>query len=199
MTKPELIESFSLKGISKKSAVFDEAKLIWMNGQYINQMDDGDILKKIVPILLDRKLIDPSTASDAYIKRVISLLKPKIKKISDFADLGFYFFKDPEQYDVEAVKKHWSDSEVAGRLAKASTRFSNLNHFDASRIEDTVRSFAEELGISAAKLIHPIRLALTGFGVSPGLFEMMEVIGKEVVLRRINKAIHWLSKDKKLK
>lgn len=193
MTKLELIESFSLKGIAKKSAVFDESKLIWMNGQYINQMEDGDILKKIVPILLERKLIDQSIANDAYIKSVISLLKPKIKKISDFADLGFYFFKDPEQYDNDAVKKHWSDSEVAGRLANAGTRLSNLNHFDAMRIENTVRNFAEELGISAAKLIHPIRLSLTGFGVSPGLFEMMEVLGKEVVLRRIKRAVICLA------
>ncbi|HEX9974785.1 MAG TPA: glutamate--tRNA ligase [bacterium] len=198
MTRHEMIESFSLKGISKKSAVFDEAKLIWMNGQYINQMSDEEILQKIVPILHDRHLIDRSNFSDAYIKRVISLLKPKIKKISDFVNLGFYFFKDPDQFDPEAVKKHWQDDAAIDRLKKVHKSLANLEIFDTITIENTIRSLSEELGITAAKLIHPVRLALTGFGVSPGLFELMEVLSKEVVLRRINKAINRLSKDNDL-
>jgi glutamyl-tRNA synthetase len=195
MTKQELIERFNLKGIAKKSAVFDEAKLIWMNGQYISQMFDDEILNKIIPILQDRQLIDGSNFNDAYVQCAISLLKPKIKKISDFANLGFYFFKDPDQYDQKAVKKYWQDEAVVDRLVNINKRLSSLDSFDATNIENVVRNSAEELGIAAAKLIHPIRLALTGFGVSPGLFELMEVLGKEVVIRRINKAIDWLSKN----
>jgi len=195
MTKQELIESFNLKGIAQKSAIFDEAKLIWMNGQYINQMRDDEILKKIIPILQDKQLIDGANYSEAYFKRAISLLKPKIKKISDFANLGFYFFKDPDQYDQEAIKKYWQDQAVVDRLDSTSKRLSSLDSFDATNIENVVRNLAEELGIAAAKLIHPIRLALTGFGVSPGLFELMEVLGKEIILRRINRAISWLKKS----
>lgn len=195
MTKQDLVESFSLKGIGKKSAIFDETKLLWMNGQYINQMSEDKILKKIVPILQNRQLVDSANFSDVYVKSAISLLKPKIKKISDFANLGFYFFKDPDQYDQKAVKKYWHDEEVADRLDKTNKRLLSLDRFDATNIENTVRNLAEELGIAAAKLIHPIRLALTGFGVSPGLFEVMEVLGKEVVLRRTNKAINRLFND----
>lgn len=196
MTKQELIESFSLKGISKKSAVFDEAKLIWMNGQYINHMGDGEILKKIIPNLADKKLVNELSINDTYIKRAISLLKPKIKKISDFADLGFYFFKDPDQYDQEAIKKYWQDQVIVDRLDNTSKRLSGLDRFDATNIENVIRNLAEELGIAAAKLIHPIRLALTGFGVSPGLFELMEILGKEVVLKRINNAVNWITKQR---
>jgi len=195
MTKQEMIKSFSLKGIVKKSAVFDEAKLIWMNGQYINRMKDDEILKRIVPVLQDRQLITESNFSDTYIKNAISLLKPKIKKISDFANLGFYFFKDPDRYDQSAVKKYWQDDAIADRLAEASKRLSSLEKFSTESIENTVRRLAEGLGISAAKLIHPIRLALTGFSVGPGLFELMEVLGKDVVIRRIDKAINWLFMD----
>ncbi len=195
MTKQELIQSFSLKKIVKKSAVFDETKLIWMNSQYISRMSDDEILKKIVPILQDRQLIDGTNFRATYVKNVISLLKPKIKKISDFANLGFYFFKDPDQYDQKAVKKYWYHEEVADRLDKTNKRLSSLDRFDATNIENSVRNLAEELGIAAAKLIHPIRLALTGFGVSPGLFEVMELLGQEIVIGRINKAINWLSKN----
>jgi glutamyl-tRNA synthetase len=195
MTKQELIDNFSLQGISKKSAIFDEAKLIWMNGKYINQMSDDEILKKIVPLLKDKNLINELDINDVYIKRAISLLKPKIKKISDFADLGYYFFKDPDQYDQEAIKKYWQDQAVAVRLDNTSKRLSGLDLFNATNIENIIRNLAEELGIAAAKLIHPIRLALTGFGVSPGLFEVMEVLGKEAVLRRISKAVRWIIKQ----
>jgi glutamyl-tRNA synthetase len=198
ITKQELIENFSLQGISKKSAIFEEAKLIWMNGQYINQMSDNEILMKIVPVLKDRKLVNESKFNETYIKRAISLLKPKIKKISDFVDLGFYFFKDPDHYDQEAINKYWQDQAVVDRLNNTSKRLASIDRFDATNIENVIRNLSEELGIAAAKLIHPIRLALTGFGVSPGLFEVMEVLGKEAVLRKINKAIHWLSKDKNL-
>ncbi|MCI0495253.1 glutamate--tRNA ligase, partial [candidate division KSB1 bacterium] len=129
-----------------------------------------------------------------YIKRALSLLKPKIKKINDFANLGFYFFKDPEQYDEAAIKKYWHDELVKNQLKTVVDRLSRLDAFEAGTIESAIRNLAEESGISAAKLIHPIRLALTGFGVSPGLFELMEVLGKESVLRRINNAVNWLTK-----
>ncbi len=193
MTKQDLIEAFSLKGISKKSAVFDEAKLIWMNGEYISRMSDDELLQRVAPILQERQLIAKNEVSEPYIKKALSLLKPKIKKITDFANLGFYFFKDPEQYEAETIKKYWHHESVANRLKAAEERLSKIDEFDAGKIENAIRNLAEESSLSAAKFIHPIRLALTGFAVSPGLFELMEVLGKEVVLRRINKAIDWLS------
>jgi len=196
MTQPELIESFSLKGIARKSAVFDEAKLIWMNGEYISRMSDEDLLQRVVPILQQQQVIVENQCSESYIKRALSLLKPKIKKMTDFANLGFYFFKDPEQYDEEAIKKYWQDEKVPDRLKSAMDRLSRMDVFDAGKIETAIRNLAEESGISAAKLIHPIRLALTGFGVSPGLFELMEILGKEAVLRRINNAVKWITRQK---
>jgi len=195
MTKQQLIDSFSLKGIGKKSAVFDETKLIWMNGQYINQMSDDEILNKILPILRERKLVEDDKVDDIYIQRVISLLKPKIKKISDFANLGSYFFKDPDRYDPKAKEKYWQDNAVVDRLTAINQRLSVTDSFDATTIENIVRKLAEEFEISASKLIHPIRLALSGVSVGPGIFELMEVLGKETVLIRINHAVNWITKQ----
>jgi len=195
MTKQQLIDSFSLKGIVKKSAVFDETKLIWMNGQYINQMSDDEILNKILPILKERGFIEEGKINDSCIRRVVSLLKPKVKKIADFANLGFYFFIDPDRYDPKAVNTHWQDEAVVDRLKELNERILNLEIFDTITIESTIRNLAEELNISAAKLIHPIRLALTGVSVGPGLFELMEVLGKKTVTKRINKAVSWITKQ----
>jgi glutamyl/glutaminyl-tRNA synthetase len=156
-------------------------------------MSDDDLLQRVAPILQQKQVIVENKFSEFYIKRALSSLKPKIKKMTDFADLGFYFFKDPEQYDEEAIKKYWQDELVHNRLKMAEDRLSKIDEFDAGTIESTIRNLAEESGISAAKLIHPIRLALTGFAVSPGLFELMEILGKETVLRRINNAVDWIT------
>ena len=192
LTKEKLIQSFELKGISKKSAIFDEAKLIWMNGQYISKMDDDLLLEKVLPILRQRKIIEKNNVDKLYMKNVISLLKSRIKKISDFAELGRYFFKDPDQYEKKAVEKHWSGDNLIDRFSQTSKRLVQLNDFKADKIELVMRELAEQMQIGAAKLIHPLRLALTGYGVSPGLFEVMEILGKETIQRRINKAINWL-------
>lgn len=195
MSQAELIESFSLKAISKKSAVFDETKLVWMNGEYISRMNDDDLVQRVVPILRQQGLIDEQFG-ESYIKQALSLLKPKIKRLIDFATLGYYLFRDPTQYDQDAVKKYWQEAEVVDRLKKERDRLVTLEQFDAMSIEQAVRKLADELAISAAKLIHPTRLAITGFGVSPSLFDLMALLGKETVIRRIARAINWLEKNK---
>jgi len=195
LTKEELIQNFDLKGISPKSAIFDEAKLIWMNGQYISSMNDDVLVEKVLPILRQKNIVKENNVDKIYIKRAISLLKSRIKKISDFAELGSYLFKDPDQYEKKAVEKYWCGDNIINRLYYISKSLTRLDGFNANRIEKSIRDLAEEMQLSAAKLIHPLRVALTGFSVSPGLFELIEVLGKETVLRRINKAIDWLQCD----
>ena len=192
MTSEELIEAFSFSGISKKSAVFEEKKLLWMNDQYISNYSDEKLAEKVIPILEKKGLIDSERVEKGDIKTVVRLLKPKIKLLSDFAELGSYFFADPFNYDEKARNKYWNNIDVVSRLKALNKKLVNLDKFNAEKIEKELRGLAEELNISAAKLIHPTRLALTGFGVSPGLFELIEVLGKETVLRRIQKAINVL-------
>jgi len=195
LTKQELIQSFSLKGVSKKSAVFDEAKLDWMNGQYISQMSDNELLQQVLPLLSKDGLVEADDVDEFYVQKAVSLLKSRIRKISEFVELGKYFFKDPDQYEEKAVQKYWSGDSVVNRLNQTSDRLRDLNDFTADKIEIAIRDLAGQMQISAARLIHPIRLALTGFRVSPGLFELMEVLGKETVLRRINNALSWIAKN----
>lgn len=196
MNAEELIEAFSLAGISKKSAIFDEKKLLWMNDYYIGNFSDKKLTEKVIPRLIEEKIINPQKVDRNRINKAVHLLKPKVKLLTDFVERGYYFFVDPESYDEKAKGKYWDDVNTCERLRILYKELDKLSSFNAKIIESTFRNLAQKLNISAAKLIHPVRLALTGFGVSPGLFELMEVLDKRTVLRRIQKAIAILSSRK---
>jgi len=193
MSINELIDIFSLSTISKNSAIFDEMKLRWMNDQYISQLPDAELTGIIIPLLKQSSLLNEKNVDTPYVSRVVHLLKPKVKLFSDFINYGKYFFIDPEEYDEKAKTKYWGEISVIGLLQAFLTKMEKMKIFDAATFEENLRNLANESNISAAKLIHPIRLALTGFGVSPGIFELMEVLGKDLVKRRLQKAINYLS------
>ncbi|MBD3291172.1 glutamate--tRNA ligase [candidate division KSB1 bacterium] len=189
MSREQIVNRFSLSKINKSNAIFDEQKLIWMNGNYIRQTDDAIILNLVRAQLIAENLIDPDKEDREYLLKVISLLKPRMKFLNEFAETGFYFFRDPEEYNEKAKKKHWKGVDVGERLEKLYLSLENVTPFGQDEIEKNVRELAEELEISAAKLIHPARVSLTGSGSSPGIFEVMEALGKDVVIRRLKKAV----------
>jgi glutamyl/glutaminyl-tRNA synthetase len=129
------------------------------------------------------------------LQKVIVLLKPRVKLIPDFARYGGYFFRDPVQYEEAARDKQWKEPEAAARLEKLAAQLTALKEFSQQAVEAAVRHLAEELGISASKLIHSARLAVTGFGVSPGLFETMALLGKNRVVARLHNAVKILQAD----
>ena len=186
-----LIDSFDLQRISKKSAIFDEQKLLWMNDYYINQLDQKALLELIGPMLIQAGLCDESALRDqkSYIMRYIDLLKPKVKKLSDFIERGSYFFKDPDSFDEKSVQKYWLREGVVDYLQELIIHLESAKTWDEETLETEIRGMAEAKGMGAGKIIHPVRLAITGFGVSPGLFELMAVLGKDKVVRRIRKAV----------
>lgn len=196
MTITELVNNFDITRISPQNAVFDEKKLQWLNGEYINKLANSDIASLIIPGLIEKKYIESQDIDNQYLDRVIELIKPKIRLLTDFIDLGYYFFIDPVNFDEKARQKYWQEAIVVDRLTDLYKKLSTINFFNAELIEKELRDLANILNISAAKLIHPTRLALTGFSVSPGLFELMEVLGKTRVLKRIKKAIKILSNFK---
>jgi len=197
LRRDELIELFDLAGISKSGAVFDEKKLEWMNGQYMSLAS----VERLAP-LVEKAFIAAGVVTVAeiqnerdYFRRVIALLKTKAKVIADFVSFGAYFFRDPEQYEETAAMKHWKDPRTAEYLKKSAERLAELREFSSPATEDSLRRLAEELGVAASKLIHPARLAITGFGVSPGLFETMALLGKDRVVARLQKAVKMLKAD----
>ncbi len=192
--REELIQEFDLSGIQKKSAVFDEKKLEWLNGQYLMMLDDSKLLEFVTPELLKSGLItnDYLSENEDYLLKIIALLKPRLKRLSEISEMSRYFFRDPETYEEKAVRKHWKNPDVIDQLNNLSKRLEEVYDFRVSLIEPVIRTMAEELDKGAGKIIHPLRLALTGVSFSPGIFEVMEMLGKETVIHRLKAALDFL-------
>jgi nondiscriminating glutamyl-tRNA synthetase len=194
MSRPELIEAFSLERVSQSNPIFDLEKLKWMNGEYIRSRDDNELVPLVAPFLIESGLTTKLAVQIRweYMKRVVSLLKERCRLLTDFAGQGRYFFTDEFDYEPKGVKKHFSTPDVDRHLETLAERFSKLPKFDVEETETCLRSLTEELEISAAKLIHPTRLATTGTTKGPSLFDLLEVLGQEVVVRRMRRAIDFI-------
>ncbi len=177
----QLIKEFSLERVGKSGAVFNIEKLNWLNQQHIKLKTNEDLAIFVKPHLQTAGLIN---IENKYLLNVISLMKERMIFPQDFVENSIYFFKEPEVFDETAISKHW-EKETSQYENLLCERLESLNEYNKTSIEDTVRKLSEELKIKTSKLIHPTRLALSGRQTGPGLFEMMEVLGKEIVVKRL--------------
>ncbi len=192
MTLSEIIEAFDISRIQKKSAIFDQAKLEWMNSEYIRRKENFELLKYVKPFI---EKYGYKFEDDSYLLKVINLMKDRVKTLEDFVSFGKYFFEDPVDYDREGVEKYWKN-ETGQLLDEFVEVLKKIEDFSAFEIENELRKFAEGKNVKASELIHPIRLAITGMRISPGLFDVMEVLGKETTIRRIKNALNRLAEQK---
>ena len=193
MAMDELIAAFSLERVNPKSAVFDETKLDWMNGQYLQQLSDEVLLPEVLSLWKQAGILVSDNASDRlYAQKVIGLFKERSKKIAEIAEKGRYFYCDPAEYEAQAARKHFK-AETAPLLKTLAEKISALETFDRDALEGLYQSLAEAMGLSTGKLIHPTRLAVSGVSFGPGLYEMLELLGRKTVLRRMLAALDWIS------
>jgi glutamyl-tRNA synthetase len=184
MTLDEMSAAFSLERVQAKAAVFDETKLEWMNGVYLQQRSVDSLLPEVLALWRKAGLSPQALAAEDFLKKVIGLFKERSKKIGEIAGNSLYFFRDPATYDPPAAKKYFK----AGTLPLFDVLLAGLatmEPFSHAALEGLYRQLAEEMGLSAGKLIHPTRLAVSGVSFGPGLFEMLELLGRETVLRRL--------------
>jgi glutamyl-tRNA synthetase len=181
----DLIREFSLDRVGKAGAVFNIEKLNSVNQHYIRRYG-GDALAGLVRPRLEARGMEGG--SDGYLAKALALLRERVTTLEDFVTAGAFFFADPSGYDPEAVKKNWKP-DSAQHVRELLGVFAGVEDFSASSVEVVLRSTAERLGAGSGKLIHPVRLALSGRSTGPGLFEMMEVLGKDTCLRRLERAI----------
>ena len=188
ITTDDAAKVFDLSDVNKAPAVFDTEKLLWMNGQYLMRMSVDEIYPHLVPFLGERvRPIDE-------LRSIIDLTKSRARTLQELAEHMQPFLIDDEslQYEPDAVKKHLKGDELASRLASLRDVLAKTDPFDVATSEHALRALAESYGVSAAKLIHPLRLALTGRGASPPIFDVAVVLGKERSLRRLDRLIATL-------
>ncbi|HLB00715.1 MAG TPA: glutamate--tRNA ligase [Bacteroidota bacterium] len=187
-TPEELIREFSLERVGKSGAIFNVEKLKWINQQHLRNLPVGTLLGKVKPALLADGI---DYRDDEYLARVISTMKDRLSSVGDFTSFTIYFFRDPGDYDETALRKNWGEHSGAHLKALAG-RIGAMDEFTDQALERTLKELAAELKIPPGKIIHAARLALSGISIGPGLYEMMAVLGKETVLRRLGYAVERL-------
>jgi glutamyl-tRNA synthetase len=188
LTRDELIAAFDLDRVVKHPAVFDVSKLRWMNGEYMKRTPASDIAAQL------RRLMK---AGDGRVDKVAALLKDRVRTLVEIIEQGDYLLSDgPLEPQAEALAKYCSAPDTVELLAQARAALAGVGEFSDAAIEAAIRSTAEEHGKKAAAYIHPLRVALTGRAVSPGIFEVAELIGKDVALRRIDDLMARLQRER---
>jgi glutamyl-tRNA synthetase len=193
----QTIPSFELEKVSKTAAVYDVQKLIWLNGQYLTAYNSDALTGQAIPFFIQAGLISHLEAEEKreYIREVVSVVKERVRTLAELAEASRYFFEDIVSYDEKGREKYFLKQEgVAALLSKGSECLSTLDHFDVESVESAYRQLMDDLKIKGGVIIHPTRLALTGRTVSPGLFEVMGLLGKRKCLERLAEAIEFIKK-----
>ena len=188
----EVVKLFELEKINRRNAAFDLDKCFWLNGQYIAQMSLDRFIELARPFL-EKEKIDVSDQS--YLRAVLSIVKEKIKLLSDVPEWTRYFFTEDYEFDPVAVEKVFGKSEAAERLLALRGKFANIDNWNVEKIETSLKALAQELGCKTGDLVHPARVAVSGRAVGPSLYHMLEVMGKERVLNRFDRRVSQLGAE----
>jgi glutamyl-tRNA synthetase len=186
-TRDELIGRFTLDGISGGNAVFNTEKLDWFNHQHLLRLSDQELVTRLAAASGDAW----GLAADPRSAAILQLLRPRCKKLTDFPGQLRPFFEDPSSYDPAAKKKHLSTGGVKEHVAALRGLLANVE-WNEAEIERRLRELADQRTIKAGVLIQASRIAMTGGMVSPGLFEMLVLLGRETVVRRLDRLIDAL-------
>jgi glutamyl-tRNA synthetase len=190
MNDEELITLFSLDGISKSNAVFDRAKLEWLNAEYIRALPPDELCRRLLPVVQEAGYqVDPST-----MQRITPLIRERIKVLRDVVTAAdFFFVKELPPYDPALLIPQKGDGAMARKVLERARDVLIRIEFNHQALDQSLREAAKELGVKAGQMFTPIRVAVTGRTASPPLFETLEVLGKKTALERIDQAIGKLA------
>jgi glutamyl-tRNA synthetase len=183
----EIIRIFDLKNIGRSSATFDSDKLHWLNGEYARELSDAEFYD-LALARLKSSGVKLDEFPEKYVRAALQTCKGKINTFDELpAYCGFYFTEDFD-YIPQGVAKYFT-AENKSRLKTVREALSALDRFDAPEIEAALKSTASKLGVKVGVIVHPTRLAVTGSNVGPSLYHLLEILGKEKVVARIDRAL----------
>ena len=191
--RQELIEKFSWKNVQSSPAVFNPEKLLWINAEYIKTTPPDRVAQALIPLLVQAGLKDQVNAvSPEWLAQLVVLVKERAKTLVEMVDWVRPYFGDSVLLEEEAAKKFLTPA-VAPVLGKLLARFEALPSFSKQVWEESFKKFVEEEGIKMGQIAQPVRVALTGRTASPGLFEVMEVLGRDRTLLRLRRGLERAS------
>ena len=192
-TRQELTEKFSWKNVQTSAAVFNPEKLLWVNAEYIKISPPAQVAQALVPLLQAAGLGgEVQTVSAGRLAQLVVLVKERVKTLVEMVEWVRPYFGQAVTYDEEAAKKFLTQA-IAPILAKLLTRFEAFPTFSKQQWEGAFKQLVEEEGVKMGQLAQPVRVALTGRAASPGLFDVMEVLGRDRTLFRLRQGIERAS------
>jgi len=185
----ELVASFELERVSKSGAKFNPDKAKWYNQQYLQEKDDAYLTELFSEILKDK--LPDANFDNAYIEKVVSMIKERAVFVADFWDLSSYFFTAPTTFDAKASKKSWKE-DTSSLMQELIGIIENIEDFTSENIEKIVKEFILGKEIGFGKVMQPLRLCMVGEMKGPHLYDIIEMVGKQETIARIKKAIETL-------
>lgn len=194
LRREELIEAFVLENVNPANPIFNEEKLLAINKLHIKDCPDHKLAEMVAPLYVAAGFTTKYWLETrwSYLLKIVGLLKERCRRMTDFVSLGEYFFHSEYKYDPEAASKDFI-ATTGNILLKLFERFSTINDFTKENLEAALNDLAVELGIKKGMIIHPTRLAVSGISVGPGLYDILEVLGKTEVLHRLQRAINYIA------
>jgi len=189
-SREELVKAFSLDRLGQSAAKFDLKKLQWMNGQHIRRLSPEALRDRVVPIL-QKAGLDTSSRDSAWLTRMAAICQEKLTTLNDIVKQTDFFFVEPTHYEEKAVQKQWKDPESIARLEAIEQTLREAATWTTGALHTDFEKLGEAQG-GMGKVVHPLRLALTGKSVGPGLFELAELMGRDECLRRVRRAIAFV-------
>ena len=184
----QLIENFDLKKVQKKGAVWDEKKLHWLSGQHVMNTPTDALLESIRTIDTDWG----KGSEISFLISVIEMLKVRSKSLHEFFQQSDYFFNDPASFNAEELKKGWKDKTVNQTIEKLLNKMAAISNWREGDLEREIKAFSKDHELGLGKIIMPIRLAVCGTLNGPSIFEILELLGRDTSLRRIENALEKL-------
>jgi glutamyl-tRNA synthetase len=189
MSRDEVVERFDLPQILRHNARFDYEKLLWLQGEYARELGD-DRFYELAVHAFAKAGVDTNLLPLPYVKAALDTCKGKFKLFNELPAYAGFYFTDKIEYDAEAAKKDFVP-ENKPRLEKLRDAFAYAPAFNAASLEAALKETAKALGVKAGVLVHPCRLAVTGKTSGPSLYHLLEVLGKEKVLQRIERVLGY--------
>ncbi|MFZ3090370.1 MAG: glutamate--tRNA ligase [Nitrospirota bacterium] len=185
----ELIEKFSLESVGKAAAVFNPEKLLWLNSHYINVGDPSRLAMLLMPFLINEGIVKSEADVDiTYLAKAVTSLKERNRTLVELANSARYFLTDDIKWDEKAVQKFLTPENKL-ILKELIERLKKVEPFNHAEIEKSFNELKDEKGLKLGQIAQPVRVAITGSTVSPGIFEVIEIIGKERIIKRLERAI----------
>jgi len=185
-----MIKNFNLENIGKSPAVFNPEKLLWLNAHYIREMDPSKLADLAKEFFIEKGYAIPGREK---FEKMLCSLRQRGRTLVEIVEMADFYFTSQFEYDVEGVKKVFNSDSIRS-LKVIKDKLANIGELSESQFEVIIRKTAEDLNLKVSLVAQSLRLAITGKTVSPGLFEIIEVIGVDETIKRIERAIDYMEK-----